>query len=489
MLQLTGLDAAFLAMETATTYGHVGSVAVLDARSATEPVTVERLTALIESRLHLLPPFRRRLVEVPLGLDQPYWVEDPGFDIEFHVRELALPAPGDDEQLAEQVARLHARPLDRSRPLWELYLVHGLDGGRTAVYTKIHHAAIDGVSGNEILTTLLDLSPEGRNIPPAPAWQHDPAPHALSMLARSIVSLAGHPLRAARLSAGLVRSLPALATAVGRPTLPLLDRLPLRDDGAVLARTSLRAPATPFNCSITPHRRFAFRRIPLADVKPIRTAFGLTVHEVVIALCAGALRRWLVDHEALPAAPLIAAVPVSVRTTEQRGAFGNRISVMFAALPTHLPDPADRLRAVHDVTRAAKDQHQALPADLLANVTEFAMPAVAGRAARVAARLRLVERVSPFNLIVSNVPGPIRPLYLAGAQLLAIYPVSAIADGQGLNITVLGYRDTLHFGLVSCRELVPDLADLAGDLATELDELLALIPGNGGTNTGNTRRK
>ncbi|MDP9102224.1 MAG: wax ester/triacylglycerol synthase family O-acyltransferase, partial [Actinomycetota bacterium] len=202
MQQLTGLDAAFLAMETPSVFGHVASVCLLDPSTAPEPLTLERLTRHIESRLHLIPPFRRRLVEVPLGLDQPYWIEDPDFDIEYHVRELGLPAPGDDRQLAEQAARLHARALDRRRPLWELYLIHGVEGGRQAVYSKVHHAAIDGVSGNDLLTALLDLSPEGREMGTPPDWECDPEPSSAGMLARSAFSLAGHPLRAARITYG-----------------------------------------------------------------------------------------------------------------------------------------------------------------------------------------------------------------------------------------------------------------------------------------------
>jgi diacylglycerol O-acyltransferase / wax synthase len=476
MQQLTGLDAAFLAMETPSVYGHVGSVCVLDPSTAPEPLTVERLTEVIESRLHLIPPFRRRLVTVPFGLDQPYWIEDPDFDIEFHVRELALPEPGDDKQLAEQAARLHARQLDRRRPLWELYLIHGLQGGRVAIYTKVHHAAIDGVSGNDILTALLDLSPEGRPLDEPPAWESDEPPGAVEMLARSAVALTRQPLRAARFSYGLLRSLPALAASPARPQLPVIDRLLGRDRNVLLSSTGLRAPATPFNRSIGPHRRWAFRSLPFESVRAVKSAAGVSVNDVVMALCAGALRRWLTDRDALPASPLIAGVPVSVRTHEQKGTHGNRVSSMIAPLPTHLAEPKDRLRAAHDAMRAAKDQHGALPADLLADVTQFAMPALAGQAARLSARLRLVERISPFNLIVSNVPGPNVPLYYAGAQLVSYLPLSAIADGQGLNITVISYGGQMHFGLIADRDLVPDLEDLADALAAELDELTAAVP-------------
>ncbi|HET6816129.1 MAG TPA: wax ester/triacylglycerol synthase family O-acyltransferase [Mycobacteriales bacterium] len=475
MQQLTGLDAAFLAMETPSVYGHVGSVCVLDPSTAPEPLTLDRLTEVIESRLHLIPPFRRRLVTVPFGLDQPYWIEDPDFDIEFHVRELALPEPGDDKQLAEQAARLHARQLDRRRPLWELYLIHGLQGGRVAIYTKVHHSAIDGVSGNDILTALLDLSPEGRPDDDHPAWECDEAPGAGQMLIRGAVSLTLQPLRAARFSYGLLRSLPALASSPARPHLPVIDRLLGRDRNVLLSSTGLRAPATPFNRSIGPHRRWAFRSLPFDSVHAVKTAAGVSVNDVVMAMCAGALRRWLLNRDALPASPLIAGVPVSVRTDEQKGTHGNRVSSMIAPLPTHLVDAKDRLRAAHEAMRAAKDQHGALPADLLADVTQFAMPALANQAARLSARLRLVERISPFNLIVSNVPGPNVPLYYAGARLVSYLPLSAIADGQGLNITVISYAGEMHFGLIADRDLVPDLENLADALAAELAELTAAV--------------
>jgi diacylglycerol O-acyltransferase len=479
MQQLTGLDAAFLAMETSSMFGHVGSLAILDPSTAPEPFSLDRLTRVIESRLHLIPPFRRRLAPVPFGLDQPYWIEDPNFDIEFHVRELALPGPGDERQLAEQAARLHARPLDRRRPLWELYLIHGLADGRVAVYTKVHHAAIDGVSGNELLATLLDLTPEGRELGPAPDWAGDEPPNPIGLLARSAWSMAGNPLRAARLGAQLVRSAPTLLRNPARPQLPVIDRVLRRDHQPLPMQAPLRAPRLSFNGPITPHRRWSFRTLALSEVKTVKNAFGVTVNDVVMAMCAGALRSWLLDHDELPDTPLLAAVPVSIRSEDERHANGNRVSAMIAPLPTNIADPAERLSAMAVAMHAAKDQHGALPANLLADVTRFAMPALAGQAARLAAGLRLLERVNPFNLFISNVPGPDLTLYYAGAELLAIYPLSAIADGQGLNITVLGYRGGLHFGLVACRELVPDLEGLAGYLVKEHEELVAAAAARG----------
>src|SRR5947209_7636547 len=368
MQQLTGLDAAFLALETPSVYGHVGSVCVLDPTTATEPLTLERLTQLVSDRLHLVPPFRRRLASVPLGLDQPYWIEDADFDIEFHVRELALPAPGDDHQLAEQAARLHARQLDRRRPLWELYLISGLSGGRLAIHTKVHHAAIDGVSGNDILTALLDLSPEGRDLGEIPPWECDKEPGAVRMLASSAVSLAKQPLRATRLAYGVARSLPGLATGPARPRLPIIDRLLKRDANVLLPSPGLRAPVVPFNRSITAQRRWAFRDLPMDDVKSVKNAAGMTVNDVVMALCAGALRQWLLDHETLPREPLVAAVPVSIRAEGEQ--LGNRVSAMMAALPTNVSDPMERLQLTHQAMLAAKEQHGALPAELLVDVTQ-----------------------------------------------------------------------------------------------------------------------
>jgi diacylglycerol O-acyltransferase / wax synthase len=467
MQQLSGLDAAFLALEGPSMFGHVGSLCIIDPSTGPGPLTLEELCRHVATRLPLVPPFRRRLVKVPFGLDMPYWIDDPDFDIEFHVRELALPAPGNDRQLADQAARLHARPLDQARPLWELYLISGLSGGRMAFYTKVHHAAVDGVSGNDILGALLDISPQGRDLAAA-AWPREQEPSSLNLLARSVVSLARQPVRATLLSLGLLRSAPGILRSSTRPRLPFIDR----DPSALLSRPSLRAPKTPFNAAITPHRRFAFCALPMDDVKAVKNAARMTVNDVVMALATGALRRWLEDQDALPGSPLVAAVPISVRTKDQIGTGGNRVSALIAALPTQLPSPLDRLRVVHESMRAAKEQHGALPAALLSDVTQFAIPALAGQAARLNERLRLFERANPFNLFVSNVPGPRAPLYFAGSELLAYYPMSAIADGQGLNITVISYRDSMFFGLIACRELVPDLDVMTDYVQQELATLL-----------------
>jgi diacylglycerol O-acyltransferase len=352
MNQLSGLDAAFLALETATSTGHVGGVCVLDPSDAPNPLDLALLTELFAQRLDLVPVLRQKLLEVPLGLDQPYWVDDPDFDLEYHIRELALPQPGSDAQLGEQIARLHARPLDRSRPLWEIYLITGLTGGRVVVYTKIHHAAIDGRSGAELLTVLLDLSPGGRELPAPEPFRAGSAPARFALAARAAARLVWRPVETVRLTTGLIRAVPKLAPAITPVVGGLLGLN--RGDGDVIRTPAGVAPSTPFNKPITPHRRVAFRSVDLGAVKAVKNAFGVSVNDVVMAMCAGALRRWLTEHDALPSAPLVSMIPVSVRDEASKGALGNRVSAMLAMLPTHIDDPEQRLTLVHEATKLAK---------------------------------------------------------------------------------------------------------------------------------------
>lgn len=474
MQQLTGLDAAFLALETRTTTGHVGGVSILDPSTASEPITFALFTELMASRLPLVPLLRRRLATVPLGLDQPFWIEDPDFDLEFHLRETALPTPGTDEQLREVIGRLHSRGLDMRRPLWESYLITGLTGDRIALYTKIHHAAIDGASGAELLTALLDLSPEGR---PAPEddWHSERAPGDVELLGRAALGIGYRPVVAVRFAGNLISAVPALGTVAKPYASKALDMVLRRpsEDGGVLIGAPLLPPRTSLNRTLSAHRRWAFRSVSLDDVKAVKNAHGVTVNDVVMAMSAGALRTWLIDHDDLPDAPLVAMVPVSVRQESEKGSAGNKVSSMFAVLPTNLADPVERLHVAHQATMIAKQQHMALPDGLVEDVTDFMVPGLLGRATRVSMSLGLLSRANPSNIVISNVPGPNIPVYMAGAKMLAYYPVSTLPDGQGLNITVLGYLGGLHFGLVACRELVPDVDDIAEHLVTELATLLA----------------
>ena len=476
MQQLSGLDSSFLNMETPTTYGHFSGLTLYDPSTASEPVTLERLKQLMEERMHLVPLYRRRLVEVPLGLDHPYWIEDPDFDLDFHVRHIAVPPPGTPQQLSALVARIAARPLDRSRPLWELYMIEGLQDGYVAHLTKVHHCAIDGVSGAEILTTLLDLTPEPRKIdPPRRGWRPEPEPTQIEMLARTAWGLLGAPRKVWRLQREAIRYLPELARSLGFQSLPgqsIIDRVLRRQPTPMMSEAPTVAPRMSFNGAITPHRRFAFGSIPLEDVKEIKNKLGVTVNDVVMALCAGALRRYLLQQNELPPEPLVAMVPVSVRSDDDAQKLGNQISAMTASLHTHVAEPIERIKRIHESMRIAKEQHQALPATLLQDFAQFAPPAVAARAARVIARATVANWVDPpFNVVISNVPGPQFPLYGVGAKVVANYPVSAINDGVALNMTVMSYNGNIDFGLLSCRELMPDIWDLMDFVYDSLAEL------------------
>jgi diacylglycerol O-acyltransferase / wax synthase len=477
MRQLTSLDAQFLALETPRIYGHVTGVLVLDPSTAPGgALTLTDLQNLILERLPLIPIFKWRLAEVPFGLDFAYWVDDPDFDVDFHVRELALVPPGSTAQLEEQVARIFSRPLDRSRPLWEIYLIHGLGNGRVALMTKVHHAVIDGLSGAEILGSLLDLTPEGRPAPPPLIDGVDRMPSQLEMLARGLAGVPRYPLR-------LLRSLPAalpnfeevgifsilpgarLVGAAGRRLQATLRRSPI-----VSGRKVSTPPHTSFNGRISAHRRIVFGRLPLDAVKDVKNKHGVTVNDVVVSMCAGAVRRWLLKHRELGRTPLIAQIPVSVRSPEQQGTFGNRILLMGVELHTEIADPVDRLRATHESLAEMKERHLALPASLLQDANNFIPPALFTRAAQLTYAWTSNPRLRPtWNLVVSNVPGPQIPLYCAGALLEAIYPVSVIMDGLGLNITVMSYNGSLDIGIVADRDATPDVGAMTRWLAEELE--------------------
>jgi WS/DGAT/MGAT family acyltransferase len=481
MRQLTSLDSQFLALETRRQTGHVASVAILDPTTTSSgTLALADIEALITERLPLLPPLRWRLLQVPLGLDYPYWIDDEDFDLHFHVRELGLPVPGTDEQLADQVARIVSRPLDRARPLWELYLISGLQSGQLALLTKIHHAVIDGMSGAEILGLLLDLTPEIRTIEPSGPWgDNEAVPGPLGMLARGIAGAARYPLRALgalpralpNLEETQFKAIPAAAT-IGR-LVGRAQQAITRQDGPV-ERTSLVAPKTTFSGRISAHRRFTFGQLSLDEVKAVKNAHGCTVNDVIVSVCAGAVRRWLIAHDELPDDPLVAQIPVSVRTDEQIGTYGNRIMLMAAALHTEVADPVQRLHRTHDSLGDMKQRHRALPASLLADANHFIPPAVFSRAARLTFGIATSRPGRPvWNLVISNVPGPQFPLYCAGAKLVANYPVSVITHGMGLNITVMSYMGHLDIGIVADREQMPDMALLMGWLREELELLTA----------------
>ncbi|WP_188187741.1 WS/DGAT/MGAT family O-acyltransferase [Nonomuraea sp. SYSU D8015] len=527
MRQLTALDAQFLNVETATTAAHVAGLAILD--SADGAVNREALTELLLDRLHLSPALSLRLAEVPLGLDRPYWVPDPDFDLGNHLFELTLPAPGHDWQLAEAVARLHARRLDRAHPLWEMHLINGLPGGRVAIYTKVHHAAIDGVSGAETLAALLDLTPDGHltrrrlrttdqaaREQPAQSSNGDLAgrgrrsgcvpgggpadrseatgqdadasdgerltpgadhktPGVIGMLAGAAVRTATHPVQAVQSVvrvAGDLDAIPLAASLPGAKLIARAARMVARDRPDRPELPKLSVPRTPFNGPISARRHLSFGSVPLKDVKNVAKANGMSVNDVVMTLCTSALRSWLSERDALPEEPLIVAVPVAVRTAGAKDVVGNQISAMVAPMPTNVSDPRERLEAVGATMGRAKRRFALAPATWLSELCSVLPAPVSGLATPAIFRLAGLA-FPPINLIVSNVPGPQFPLYLCGGRVLSYYPLSVLTDmSGGLNITCFSYDGMLDFGIVACPERVDDVWGLLAHLRTALEELL-----------------
>lgn len=486
MKQLTGVDTSFLNLETGSSFGHVNSLSIYgwpDDDPDFDPYTTFR--SLIESKLGALEPLRRRLVEVPLGLDRPYWINDPDFDLDFHVRHIAVPGAGGPAELGDLVGRLIGRQMDRNRPLWEGYVIEGLDSGDFAILLKLHHATIDGAAGALMLSMLLDPN----NNPADAEWKADSPPSQLELLARTAFGMARTPVKGLRLQVKALNELgrvtrqqgfPMLAKAIQQgvpgPAGDVVSKLlgtDKREDESDVQLPRLGAPRTPFNASITPHRRFAYRSADLGRIKAIKTELGCTVNDVVMAVCAGALRRYLEGHDALPEQDLVAMIPVSIRTGEEDDPWSNRVSAIFSDLPTATDDPIERIEQVHAAMQAAKQQHDLMPADTIMQLSDLAPPALAVQAARLATRVRFADRTRPpANLVVSNVPGSRAPLEMRpGIPLKHYYPVSTVVDGQGLNITVQSYCDQLDFGLVACRELVPDLWDLLDMIIDEIDVL------------------
>jgi WS/DGAT/MGAT family acyltransferase len=466
MERLSGLDSAFLSFETRAMHLHVAIAAVVDPSTMPEPYSFDQLKAFVSRRLLADPTFRRRIVEVPFRLNHPIWVVDPDLDLDYHVRRHVLPDPGGPRELSELIGSLVGVPLDRSRPLWEIHVVEGLYDGNVALVGKIHHAAVDGVSGAELFVHLFDLTPE-----PEDRGVDDGDRPIDAERIPSDAELVGHAVLS---QMRRTLSLPALVGRTARTASNLVLRH--RDPAAVVGAVPLRAPRTPWSAAISPHRTVAFARVRLSDVRKVRAAFGVKVNDVVLELVASALRRYLADHDALPSEPLVAMCPVSVRTEDEQGRQDNRVSGMFVSLRTDLEDGPERLRAIAESTRGAKEDHNAVDAKLLQSWAEHAAPSTFALAARLYSRLNVADRHPPvYNLVVSNVPGPDFRLYLDGAELVATYPLGPVSEGAGLNVTVLSYLDNVDFGFLAAAELVPDVWDMADDIDKAMAELLAAI--------------
>ncbi len=460
MQRLSGVDASFLYLETPTSHMHVAMTGIYDTSTMPNGYSFEAFKEHIRSRLHLVPPFTRRLVEVPFQLHHPVWVEDPNFDLDYHVRRIAVPAPGGRRELAEIAAQIASVPLDRNRPLWEAWVIEGVKHDRIGFVAKVHHSAIDGAAGAEIMTALYDLepSPPPRPLPESVEPEH--VPTDLELVAYAVRS---------RLT-----RLPGMLPLLGRTVQSINNivqnrRDPLGKVGAV----PLTAPHTPWNAAIGPQRRVAFARIDLDEAKAVKDAFGVKLNDVVLAVVAGALRTYLDQRgDGVPDDPLLAVCPVSVRTEDETDAGGNRVSAMFTNLATDIDDPTERLRQIAHNTEGAKSEHNALGARMLTDWGEFAAPRTFGLASRLYSSMHLADRHRPIhNLVISNVPGPPFPLYLAGAELVAAYPMGPVMEGAGLNATVLSYRYSIDFGFMADRDLMPDVWDLAAAVNTAFEEL------------------
>jgi WS/DGAT/MGAT family acyltransferase len=472
MRQVDELGAMYLAAENDRTRTHTALLATIDpAALAGGRLTVRRLRELLRERLDLVPAFHRRLAAVPFGLDRPFWI-DCAVDLDFHVREIALPEPGDDEVLREQVARIFSRPLDRSRPLWEMYLVQGLAGGRAAVLTKVHHALADAQAGLQILGALADAEPNPQRRTAPPPGPSDPPPRAVSMLVHSLSGLVRQPVRA-------VTGLPAALS--GADELPVVGSLPgVRLVGAAAAlagrrhphRPIGRAPRTSFNGRISAQRRIGVADVPFDDVRFVKRHFAVSVNDVVMAIAAGALRRWLLEHSELPDRSLTAVVPVSLRRPGS-AAGGNQLSAVVVPLPTDVGDPAARLGVAHRAMLVALRDLRTTAPNALTDTIRLVPPPFLVRTVQFLSRLNAwAPRTPATNVNISNIRGPGEPLYLAGAVVESLVPLAGITDGLGLNLTVMSYRDRLAIGIVADREEVPDVQCIADSLGAELAALV-----------------
>jgi len=460
MRQLSGMDASFIYLEGPRQPMHIGSVAIYDPSTAPDGrVTFKGILDHVTRRMPLVPSYREKIARVPLDLDHPYWVNDPDFDLEFHIRHIALPKPGDWRQLCIQTARLHARELDLDRPLWEFYVIEGLDNvegvppGSFALVSKVHHSAIDGVSGAEMTAVIHDLTPESADLGVGDPFTPERPPTGIELLSRAGFNNAMQPMRFARLARRTMRQT-------------------LRNAGA-LRNAVPSAPRTRFSGVITPHRVVEGRSFDLDEMKRIKAAVpGATINDAVVAVVTGALRSYLESKGELPDAPMQAMAPISVRTEGESGTMGNQVSAMTVELPTTSIDPLDRLKTVHANTQASKAMTNAIGARTLSDYSQFVPWALAGLATRTASRFSLANRTNPaINTVITNVPGPQFPLYMAGAEMVSLFGMGPVTDGMGIIHPVFSYNGKISISVTSCREMMPDPAFYAECLQASFDEL------------------
>jgi len=453
--RLTAIDASFLHNEGAASHMHVGGITIFEG----PPPDFTDFLDQIRGRLHLVPRYRQKLAQPPLETGRPVWVDDPNFNLEYHVRHSALPEPGSEEQLQLLAARIFSQRLDRSKPLWETWFVEGLEDNRFAMVSKTHHALIDGISGVDLLTVLFDLSPVPQEVEaPGEEWQPSPEPSTIDLVGAGVRGL----LRTATEVVGRA------ANAATHPERAVASAREAIEGVSEIAWAGLNpAPDNPLNVEIGPHRRIGMVRSELADLKRIKNALGGTVNDVVLTIVSGALRRWLhsrgVRTEGLE---LRGLVPVSIRSENERGDLGNRIAAMRGPLPVYIADPVARLRFVKQAMDGLKESKQALGAEVIAGVNNFAPPTILAQASRINFSTRL------FNVIVTNVPGPQFPLYVLGRELQDLFPIAFLPENHALAIAIMSYNGTMNFGLLADYDALPDLDVILDGLVESRDELM-----------------
>jgi WS/DGAT/MGAT family acyltransferase len=468
MQRMTGIDPMFIYSDTPETPMEIAYACVFDPTSLPQGYSFERVTGVLQMRIPTLQPFRRRLMPVPLGLDHPRWVDDPDFDLTNHLHRVALPAPGGDGEFQAMVAQVMSRPLTPEQPPWEMHVVEEMADGKIGLIAKIHHSVIDGVAGAEMLAKLLDLTAEGSAVTePCPPWLPARLPSQTELMTDALPTFVRGPLRGLRAAREVGR------TAVRLARCAIDDRL-----GPVTIPVG--APDT-FESPVGADRTVAFAEMDMAKVRALKTRFGSTINDVVLAVCSGALRSHLVAHDQDVESPLVAVVPVSVRAKTDGGeALGNHLSAMFVPLSNDKKTPLERLRTVTAASASCKGQERAVGYGPMATrLTEAMPPAVAKPMIQLGVRSGVLRKVRAGNLMVSNVPGPDFSLYFAGMELTAVYPLGPVIDGVALNVTVQSYRDSLFVGINACANAVPDLPDLTKAMVDELALLCRMAAGAG----------
>jgi len=454
MDRLSSIDSSFLTNESDASHMHVGAVLIFEG----PPPDYESFLEHVRSRLHLVPRFRQKLAFPPIETGRPFWVDDPNFNLSYHVRHSALPEPGSEDQLRNIAGRLYSQRLDRSKPLWELWLVQGLERNRFALVNKTHHALVDGVAGVDIATVLFDLKPVPEDLGPDEAWVPSPSPSSAEMAARGVKELAETPLKLTRRATRIARHPFTTARRGGEAVQAL---------GEVAWNFTNPAPELPLNVEIGSHRRFVWTRHRLEEFKRIKDALGGTINDVVLTVVSGSLRRWLqgrgIRTEGLE---LRALVPVSIRHEDERGQTGNRIAAMRGQLPVYIEDPVKRLEAVRASMGGLKESKQALGAEVISRFNDFAPPTLLAQASRINFSTRL------FNLIVTNVPGPQVPLYVLGRELEDVFPVAFLPENHALAIAIMSYNGGINFGLLADYDSMEDVDSIGDGLTASLDELL-----------------